>query len=243
MGHQPTHATTGHISNAHLKTRAAPTLAADDLIYCSTCRGEVDHLVLLSFFYERRFSRRAHVRKVGTGASAVICMLVQNSSPLHLTSCYLCNSNQIIQRRQYLGAKPMLNFLRSSAATILIALSIATLPGVASSTPKIDGLAIKRAVPTDIEMVRGGYGWGVGAGFLGGALLGGALAAPYYYQPGPYYPGPYYYPRAYYYPEPGYYGGGPRSGDPTAYCLQRFRSYDPRSGTYLGYDGFRHPCP
>jgi hypothetical protein len=28
-----------------------------------------------------------------------------------------------------------------------------------------------------------------------------------------------------------------------AYCMQRFRSYDPRSGTYLGYDGLRHPCP
>lgn len=31
------------------------------------------------------------------------------------------------------------------------------------------------------------------------------------------------------------YGGG--------YCASRFRSYDPRSGTYLGYDGRRHPCP
>lgn len=28
-----------------------------------------------------------------------------------------------------------------------------------------------------------------------------------------------------------------------AYCSQRYRSYDPRSGTYLGYDGQRHPCP
>ena len=27
-----------------------------------------------------------------------------------------------------------------------------------------------------------------------------------------------------------------------AYCEQRFRSYDPASGTYLGYDGLRHPC-
>ena len=27
------------------------------------------------------------------------------------------------------------------------------------------------------------------------------------------------------------------------YCVQRFRSYDPRSGTYLGYDGYRHRCP
>jgi hypothetical protein len=41
---------------------------------------------------------------------------------------------------------------------------------------------------------------------------------------------------------PGYdYGTAPGS-DP-AYCVQRFRSYDPASGTYLGYDGLRHSCP
>ena len=28
-----------------------------------------------------------------------------------------------------------------------------------------------------------------------------------------------------------------------AYCMQRFRSYDPASRTYVGYDGLRHPCP
>ena len=27
------------------------------------------------------------------------------------------------------------------------------------------------------------------------------------------------------------------------YCMQRYRSYDPNSGTYLGNDGYRHPCP
>jgi hypothetical protein len=32
-------------------------------------------------------------------------------------------------------------------------------------------------------------------------------------------------------------------GSAVAYCEQRFRSYDPVSGTYLGYDGYRHPCP
>ena len=25
-------------------------------------------------------------------------------------------------------------------------------------------------------------------------------------------------------------------------CAQRYRSYDPASGTFLGYDGHRHPC-
>ena len=27
-----------------------------------------------------------------------------------------------------------------------------------------------------------------------------------------------------------------------AYCTNRFQSFDPVSGTYLGYDGERHPC-
>lgn len=31
-------------------------------------------------------------------------------------------------------------------------------------------------------------------------------------------------------------------GDPT-YCERRFRSYNPATGTYLGYDGLRHRCP
>jgi hypothetical protein len=28
-----------------------------------------------------------------------------------------------------------------------------------------------------------------------------------------------------------------------AYCMDRFRSYDPATGTYLGYDGNEHACP
>jgi len=74
-----------------------------------------------------------------------------------------------------------------------------------------------------------GGGWGgFGAGLATGAIVGGLLASPYYYG------APYYYaPRYYYEPE----------DDAIDYCLRRYRSYDPRSGTYLGYDGYRHPCP
>jgi BA14K-like protein len=43
-------------------------------------------------------------------------------------------------------------------------------------------------------------------------------------------------------PPPGY-AGGPPAGDPVASCMQRFRSYDPQTGTYLGNDGQRHSCP
>lgn len=31
-------------------------------------------------------------------------------------------------------------------------------------------------------------------------------------------------------------------GRDDVYCAQRYRSYDPASGTYLGFDGIRHPC-
>ena len=136
----------------------------------------------------------------------------------------------------------MTNQLPTVAVAVLLATSIAPLANVASAMPVADALAIKNAAPTNIETVqwrgrgwRGGPGWGVGAGFLGGAIIGGLLASPYYYGPSPYYgPGPYY-------PAPGYVGPAP--GDAVAYCMQRFKSYDPGSGTYLGYDGLRHPCP
>lgn len=34
-----------------------------------------------------------------------------------------------------------------------------------------------------------------------------------------------------------------QGADAVAYCESRFRSYDRATGTYLGYDGLRHPCP
>jgi hypothetical protein len=30
---------------------------------------------------------------------------------------------------------------------------------------------------------------------------------------------------------------------PVTYCTQRYRSYNPQTGTYLGNDGQRHHCP
>jgi hypothetical protein len=94
----------------------------------------------------------------------------------------------------------------------------------------------------------GGRGFIPGA--VAGAVIGGAIASQSY----GYYGGPDY---AVGYDAPGYYddqyyddGGGvvavapaPVGGDDVAYCMQTYRSYDPASGTYLGYDGLRHPCP
>jgi hypothetical protein len=39
------------------------------------------------------------------------------------------------------------------------------------------------------------------------------------------------------------YAAGSRADRDDAYCSSRFRSYDPASGTYMGYDGKRHSCP
>ena len=59
------------------------------------------------------------------------------------------------------------------------------------------------------------YGWGPAVGGLAaGAVIGGAIANS----------------RAH-------------ALENDAYCSQRFKSYDPRSGTYLAYDGQRYPCP
>jgi hypothetical protein len=140
--------------------------------------------------------------------------------------------------------------------------AVAALPyTVASAAPVGGALAIKNAAPITIEDARWvggwrgggwgwrgrGWGWGFGGGLAAGALIGGALAAPYYY--GGYYGGP-YYGDAYYadpgYAAPGYYaepyaGGG--GGGGVEYCMQRYRSYNPNTGTYTGNDGRPHPCP
>jgi BA14K-like protein len=67
-----------------------------------------------------------------------------------------------------------------------------------------------------------GYGRGRGGGNLGAAIgigvgaavIGGAIAA-----------------------------GAAQQQNSVNYCMQRFRSYDPQSGTYLANDGYRRPCP
>lgn len=62
-----------------------------------------------------------------------------------------------------------------------------------------------------------GGGWGPAIGGLAaGAIIGGAIASS---------------------------NAAAAGGDAVGYCMNRFKSYDPASGTYLGYDGMRHPCP
>lgn len=86
---------------------------------------------------------------------------------------------------------------------------------------------------------RGGWGGGPGLSF------GFGVGAPYAY--GGYGYGAYDSYGAYGPYDEGYaavpLGQSRTDDDDEAYCQQRFRSYDPSSGTYLGYDGQRHPCP
>ena len=63
----------------------------------------------------------------------------------------------------------------------------------------------------------GGVGVGTAVGIgVGAAIIGGAIAASAAEQ---------------------------QRQQAVSYCMQRYRSYDPNSMTYLGRDGLRRPCP
>lgn len=49
-------------------------------------------------------------------------------------------------------------------------------------------------------------------------------------------------PRRYYDYAPGMRVAGADRGA-IAWCQTRFQSFDPATGTYMGFDGIRHPCP
>jgi hypothetical protein len=88
----------------------------------------------------------------------------------------------------------------------------------------------------------GGYGHHRGyrhGGFWPGVAIGVGVGSTYGY-----YGSPSYYDDSYGYYDDGAVAVAPQTGgDDVAYCMQRYKSYDPASGTYLGYDGQRHPCP
>jgi hypothetical protein len=92
---------------------------------------------------------------------------------------------------------------------------------------------------------RHDHGRGFIPGAVAGAVIGGALASgPYAYYDGPgYYDAPAYYDDQYVDDGAVAVVPAPVGDDSAAYCAQRYRSYDPASGTYLGNDGYRHPCP
>jgi hypothetical protein len=138
--------------------------------------------------------------------------------------------------------------MKKSSGVLLAALAVATLWAIApaAAAPIGSPLMLRNAVEPSVETVRyrRGYGPAIGLG-IAGALIGGAIIGAtqpsygYYGYPGYYGPG--YYGPGYY--GPAYVVAPPYAGGAVAYCAQRYRSYDPYSGTYLGFDGYRHPCP
>jgi hypothetical protein len=122
-----------------------------------------------------------------------------------------------------------------SAALVVGAASVSLQPAAAAPLTVDRSLATSAATPQPVRWRHHGWhhhggwhhgwhhrGWrhgyyGSGAvvgGLAAGAIIGGAIA-----------------------------NSQARAANSNAYCFSRFKSYDPASGTYLGYDGMRHPCP
>jgi len=149
-------------------------------------------------------------------------------------------------------------------AVALMAAAAPWLVAPVAAAPLSSPLGLRNAATPSVETVQYRRGWsggyrggfrGAGPGFAAGAIIGGAILGatqPYGY--GGYYGNSGYYGNGGYYDygsdgygygyDQGYVAVSPYAGgNEVAYCQQRFRSYDPGSGTYLGFDGLRRPCP
>jgi BA14K-like protein len=116
-------------------------------------------------------------------------------------------------------------------------------PGAGIAAGALVGGAVAASRPWN---AYGGYGYGgYGYGGYGYGGYGYGGYDPGYTGYGPSYGGYGYDPgyQGYQGYDVGYAGYSASGAQDAAYCAQRFRSYDPASGTYLGYDGQRHPCP
>jgi hypothetical protein len=131
----------------------------------------------------------------------------------------------------------------AAAAALAAGVLISSAAGAA---PAASTQALAKQADSGVEVVRDyggrhgwrghrhrgdGWGWGLGAAAATGLLLGApyALGA---YDDDDGYDGDYAYSG-----EASYAGGG------VARCEATFRSFDPDTGTYMGYDGVRRPCP
>ncbi|CAN5321825.1 hypothetical protein BH10PSE11_BH10PSE11_14020 [soil metagenome] len=119
------------------------------------------------------------------------------------------------------------------AAVLLAGSATLAVSQPATAAPLMNHMTLGKAAPagdvTNVQYYRRGYGYhrgygyrrgyggtaaGVGIGLAAGAIIGGAIAA-----------------------------SSAQAQQNAAYCSQRYRSYDPQSGTYLNNDGNRYPCP
>lgn len=132
--------------------------------------------------------------------------------------------------------------LRSALFASALAAGAALSPaGPASALPLAPAAGASHvALPDSAVIPVSRSGRALTAGIIGGLIVGGIIGShwPYRYH----YYAPYrVYPAYPVYPHP--YWGGSGWNAAIAYCIRRYRSYDPYSMTYLGYDGRRHRCP
>jgi len=147
-------------------------------------------------------------------------------------------------------------------AAALLTLAIAMPVQEAAAQDPLGGALLGGAAGAILGGALGGRG-GAAAGAIIGAGTGAIIGAEgqrrangyYYYDNGCYVQRP---DGAWIQVSPGYCNPGPApvyapappppapayvAGDAAAYCAQRYRSYDPVSRTFMGYDGVRRPCP
>jgi hypothetical protein len=119
-----------------------------------------------------------------------------------------------------------------STSAALFASSAGTAPITAPSWPQ----------NSSVQAVQwpGDWNWGRPSGYDGYVYPGYG----YGYPPTPT-PGYDYAPAAPAAPgyAPGYATGYQAGAADVAYCMRRYRSYDPTSATYIGRDRRPHPCP
>jgi BA14K-like protein len=115
---------------------------------------------------------------------------------------------------------------RAAAALLTVAVLAAAAP--ATAAPIGQPLAARPAggLAEQVHWRGRGWGWGPGAYF--------GLGPYYYYYDSGYRPWDYADPDPRYLPPP--------EGDLQS-CMQRHKSYNPRTGLYPGKDGRRHRCP
>lgn len=120
--------------------------------------------------------------------------------------------------------------LLKTTTIVLLAASIPLSVVPASAAPLMLATPASKATSLPLENVqyryrgggyRGGYHHGGGAGVagavIGGLVIGGLIA--------------------------GAAAANQRANEQAAWCAQRYRSYDPATGTFLARNGVRYSCP
>lgn len=112
----------------------------------------------------------------------------------------------------------------AALATAVAATPSSAAPFQAAQITPVQGDSLIQVKHWKHHHKHGHHGWGYGAAGVAG-LAAGALIANSLAQPQVVYAAPPAYGSNWY-----------------AYCASRYRSFDPRTGTYVGYDGYRRPC-